>query len=125
MNTTDSAVRITHLPTGIVVSCQNERSQHQNKSVALRVLQAKLKRLEQDSLVEGRRNSTIGLGDNSWGNQIKSVVLHPYTIVKDHRCSWESSNAVSYLKGSELLGESIKSYLVHCYDNRIGVEGNN
>ena len=94
VNTTDSAVRITHLPTGIVVSCQNERSQIQNKASAMAVLQAKL--LERRRQQERAAMDALKDGGNSWGNQMRSYVLHPYQMVKDLRTNYEvgSPNAV-------------------------------
>ena len=91
VNTTDSAVRITHLPTGIVVSCQNEKSQLQNKAAALRVLQSRLlERARQER--EAQLNALKGDGGNSWGSQMRSYVLHPYQMVKDLRTEYEVSN---------------------------------
>ncbi|MFD8416130.1 MULTISPECIES: peptide chain release factor 2 [unclassified Streptomyces] len=98
VNTTDSAVRITHLPTGIVVSCQNERSQIQNKASAMNVLQAKL--LERQRQEERAKMDALkGDGGSSWGNQMRSYVLHPYQMVKDLRTEFEVGNPQSVLDG--------------------------
>ena len=98
VNTTDSAVRITHLPTGIVVSCQNERSQIQNKATAMAVLQAKL--LERQRQEERAKMDALrGDGGSSWGNQIRSYVLHPYQMVKDLRTEVETGNTTAVLDG--------------------------
>jgi peptide chain release factor 2 len=98
VNTTDSAVRLTHLPTGIVVSCQNERSQLQNKATAMAVLQAKL--LERQRQQEQAEMDALK-GDNSgsWGNQMRSYVLHPYQMVKDLRTEVETGNTAAVLDG--------------------------
>lgn len=98
VNTTDSAVRLTHLPTGIVVSCQNERSQLQNKATAMAVLQAKL--LERTRQQEREKMDALK-GDNSgsWGNQMRSYVLHPYQMVKDLRTEYETGNTTAVLDG--------------------------
>jgi peptide chain release factor 2 len=98
VNTTDSAVRITHLPTGIVVSCQNEKSQIQNRAAALRVLQARLlerRRQEQKAEMDALR----GDGGNSWGNQMRSYVVHPYQMVKDLRTDFEVGNPQAVFDG--------------------------
>jgi len=98
VNTTDSAVRLTHLPTGIVVSCQNERSQLQNKASAMAVLQAKLldvKRQEEQAKMDALKGDTGG----SWGNQMRSYVLHPYQMVKDLRTEYETGNTSAVLDG--------------------------
>jgi peptide chain release factor 2 len=98
VNTTDSAVRITHLPTGIVVSCQNEKSQIQNRAAAMRVLQVKLlerKRTEERAEMDALK----GDGGSSWGNQMRSYVLHPYQMVKDLRTEFEVGNPGSVLDG--------------------------
>jgi peptide chain release factor 2 len=99
VNKTDSAVRITHLPTGIVVAVQNERSQHQNKANALKILKSKLYELEQQKNIEERMKIRGEVKDISWGNQIRSYVLYPYTMVKDHRTGYETSNAQAVLDG--------------------------
>ena len=98
VNTTDSAVRLTHIPTGIVVTCQNEKSQLQNKVAAMRVLQAKLlerKRLEERAELDALK----GDGGSSWGNQMRSYVLHPYQMVKDLRTEFEVGNPAAVLDG--------------------------
>lgn len=98
VNTTDSAVRITHLPTGIVVSCQNEKSQLQNKAAALRVLQARL--LEKARAEkEAEMNALKGGGSGSWGEQMRSYVLHPYQMVKDLRTEHETGNTTAVFDG--------------------------
>jgi peptide chain release factor 2 len=98
VNTTDSAVRITHLPTGIVVTCQNEKSQLQNKASAMRVLQAKLlERARQERQAE--LDALKGDGGRSWGSQMRSYVLHPYQMVKDLRTEYESGNPSSVFDG--------------------------
>ncbi|MCU1665135.1 MAG: Peptide chain release factor 2 [Pseudonocardia sp.] len=97
VNTTDSAVRLTHIPTGIVVSCQNERSQLQNKATAMLVLQAKL--LERQRQEERARMDALKDTGSSWGNQMRSYVLHPYQMVKDLRTEYEVSNPSAVLDG--------------------------
>ncbi|MDT4945985.1 MAG: peptide chain release factor 2, partial [Pseudonocardiales bacterium] len=97
VNTTDSAVRITHIPTGIVVSCQNERSQIQNRASAMAVLQAKL--LERRRQEEQAKMDALKDSGNSWGNQMRSYVLHPYQMVKDLRTEYEVGNPQAVLDG--------------------------
>jgi len=109
INTTDSAVRITHLPTKIVVTCQNERSQIQNRETALNILKGKLKLLEQEKKQLEMDNIK---GDNaitSFGSQIRSYVMHPYSLVKDHRTGYETSNVNRVLDGE--IDMFIESYL--------------
>ena len=109
VNTTDSAVRITHIPTNIVVSCQNERSQIQNKETALKVLKAKLYQLKLNEKNEMIKDAIGGITDNAFGSQIRSYVLHPYSMVKDHRTDVESSNPIKVLDGD--LDLFINAYL--------------
>ena len=97
VNTTDSAVRLTHLPTGIVVTCQNERSQIQNRASAMAVLQARL--LERRRAEEQAAMDALKDGSNSWGNQMRSYVLHPYQMVKDLRTDYEVGNPQAVLDG--------------------------
>jgi peptide chain release factor 2 len=109
VNTTDSAIRITHIPTGIVVSCQNERSQHSNKETAMKMLKSKLmeiKKLENKEKIEdiqGKYNQI------AWGSQIRSYVFHPYSMVKDHRTNAETANVQSVMDGN--LDIFINEYL--------------
>ena len=109
VNKTESAVRITHLPTGVVVSCQNERSQHQNKDTAMRMLKSKLmalKEREQKEKIEDLKGVQLEI---AWGSQIRSYVFCPYTMVKDHRTNYEESNVDSVMDGE--LDGMINSYL--------------
>lgn len=109
VNTTDSAVRITHLPTNIVVTCQNERSQHQNKATALKILKAKLHQLEIEKLHDEKQKLRGEYTSAEWGNQIRSYVLHPYKMVKDHRTNYEESDPDKVLDG--YIDRFIESYL--------------
>ena len=99
VNKVETAVRVTHIPSGIVVACQNERSQHQNRETAMRILRAKLyerHRLEHENRIADLKGSHT---DAAWGNQIRSYVLHPYSMVKDHRTGFETGNTQSVLDG--------------------------
>jgi peptide chain release factor 2 len=109
VNTTDSAVRITHIPTNVVVTCQNERSQLQNKEQAMKILRAKL---HQKYLAEQEAEKQKLRGEHTsaeWGSQIRSYVIHPYKMVKDHRTKHETVNAESVLDGN--LDEFMEAYL--------------
>ena len=110
VNKTDSAVRITHLPTGIVVQCQNERSQHKNKAMALKVLRSRLyeMKIQEQSAKMDELHKTKK--DIAWGSQIRSYVLHPYKMIKDHRTNLEVGNTQKILDGD--LDEFIEAYLI-------------
>ena len=99
VNKTDSAIRITHLPTNIVVSCQNERSQHQNKEVAMKILFAKLAELKEQEHKETLQELKGDYSMNTWGSQIRSYVFQPYTMVKDHRTGAETANVQAVMDG--------------------------
>ncbi len=111
VNTTDSAVRITHLPTGLVVSCQNEKSQHQNKAVALRVLKVRLAELERQKRAEELDELRGAVKNVGFGSQIRSYVLHPYQMVKDLRSEYESGNVQGVIDGD--LDALIEAQLRH------------
>ena len=109
INKTSSAVRITHIPTGIVVQCQNERSQFQNKDRAMQMLKAKLYMLKQQENAEKISDLRGDVKEIAWGSQIRSYVLQPYTLIKDHRTGFESGNVTSVLDGS--IDGFISAYL--------------
>lgn len=109
INKTSSAIRITHLPTGIVVQCQNERSQHMNKDKAMQMLKAKLYLLKQQENAEKLSDIRGEVTEIGWGNQIRSYVMQPYTMVKDHRTSEESGNVDAVMDGS--IDQFITAYL--------------
>jgi len=111
VNTTDSAVRITHIPTKIVVQCQTDRSQHRNRAEALNMLKAKLYEMEMRKREEKLQETNSQKTDNSWGNQIRSYVLHPYKMVKDHRSAFETSDPDAILDGN--LSEMLMANLVY------------
>jgi peptide chain release factor 2 len=110
VNKTDSAVRITHLPTGIVVQCQNERSQTSNKQTALRILRSRLAELEQEQREAELARERGAVQEADFGSQIRSYVLHPYQLVKDHRTDVEAGNAQGVLDGD--LDEFVHAYLL-------------
>jgi peptide chain release factor 2 len=109
VNKTDSAVRITHIPTGVVVQCQNERSQLQNRAVAMQLLRSRLIELEERKRSEELAKQRGEVKDVAWGSQIRSYVLHPYTMVKDHRTEHEVGDAQRVLDGD--IDEFVRDYL--------------
>lgn len=110
VNKTDSAVRITHLPSGIVVCCQNERSQHRNKATAMKILRARLYEIEMEKKQEKMEELHKSKKEIAWGSQIRSYVLHPYRMVKDHRTGVEVGNTDAVLDGE--IDQFIEAYLL-------------
>ncbi len=110
VNKTDSAVRITHLPTNIVVTCQNERSQHQNRAMAMKILKARLYEHEMELKRQAANIVEDAKADIAWGSQIRSYVLHPYRMIKDHRTDFETADVLPVLDGS--LQPFIESFLL-------------
>ena len=110
VNTTNSAIRITHLPTGIVVQCQNERSQHKNKERAIKMLKAKLYEIKEREHLERIQDIRGEMKDIGWGSQIRSYVMHPYSLVKDHRTNEETGNVDKVMDG--YLDPFINAYLI-------------
>ena len=110
VNKTDSAVRITHLPTGIVAQCQNERSQHKNKAMAMKVLKARLYELQQEEQAKKMEELHSNKKQIAWGSQIRSYIMQPYRMVKDHRTNMEVGDIESVLNGN--LDDFIKEYLI-------------
>lgn len=115
VNTTDSAIRITHIPTGIVVSCQNQRSQHQNRDAAMNMLKARLYELELQKREEAASVAQGSKTDIGWGHQIRSYVLHPYQMVKDARTAYENTDAHAVLDGD------IHGFLEASLSHRLGI----
>lgn len=120
INKTSSAVRITHIPTGIVVQCQNERSQHSNKDRAMKMLKAKLYMIKQQENLEKISDIRGEVLDNTWGSQIRSYVMQPYTMVKDHRTNAESGNVSAVLDGD--IDLFMNAYLKWSNTNRDAVQ---
>lgn len=110
VNKTESAIRITHLPTGIVVQCQNERSQHKNKAIAMKLLKSKLYELKLKEQNEALAQINKTKKDIAWGSQIRSYILHPYKLIKDHRTNMEISNVTRVLDGD--IDDLIEAYLL-------------
>ena len=111
VNKTDSAVRITHLPTGIVVQCQNERSQHKNKAMAMKFLKSRLYELKLQEQSEKKDEINKSKKDIAWGSQIRSYILHPYKLIKDHRTNLEVGNVSKVLDGD--IDDFIEAYLLN------------
>ncbi|MFA5542402.1 MAG: peptide chain release factor 2 [Bacilli bacterium] len=116
VNTTDSAIRITHIKTGLVVTCQNERSQIQNREKAMQILKSKLYQLEIENQEKKLKNVTGDVSENSFGSQIRSYVFHPYSMIKDHRTNYEVFNVTPVMDGE--IDEFINAYLKSPYNKR-------
>jgi len=118
VNKTDSAVRITHLETGLVVQCQNERSQHKNRATAMKVLKSRLYEFYRDERDKEHEEKAVEKKDIGWGNQIRSYVFHPYNMVKDHRTKMETGNVQAVMDGE--LDGFIEEYLRHTWAEKSG-----
>lgn len=116
VNKTSSAVRITHMPTGIVVQCQNEKSQHRNREMAMKILKARLYERERKAQEEKLQEVHDNLEDIAWGNQIRSYVMQPYRLIKDHRTGTEKGNVDAVLDGD--LDEFMESYLMNLVNEK-------
>ena len=110
INKTDSAVRITHIPTNIIVQCQNQRSQLKNKNIAIKILKSRLYQLKLDERLDKKNELNSEKKEIAWGSQIRSYVFHPYNLIKDHRTNYETSNIQKVLDGN--IDEYIKEYLL-------------
>lgn len=117
VNKTDSAVRITHLPTGLVVQCQNERSQHKNKKMAMTILKSRLLKLMEEEQADKINELKGEHKEIAWGSQIRSYVFHPYNMIKDHRTNFEEGNTRKVMDG--YLDEFIEAYLISQQSNEI------
>lgn len=113
VNKTSSAVRITHIPTGLVAQCQSEKSQHRNKATALRLIKARLYEVELQKIEESRRQDYQSKEAIAWGSQIRTYTLQPYRLVKDHRSNSESGNVEAFLDGD--LDEMIRNHLLYVH----------
>ncbi len=116
VNTTDSAVRITHIETGLVVQCQNERSQHKNKATAMKILKSRLYDYYREKQDEEREQTSAEKKDISWGNQIRSYVFHPYNMVKDLRTRYETGNTAAVMDGQ--LDPFIEKFLEYYWETK-------
>ena len=116
VNKTDSAVRITHIPTGIVAQCQNQRSQHKNKNQAMKILKSRLYQLEIEKEKEKNKDLEDQKMDIGWGSQIRSYIFHPYQMVKDHRTKEENGNIQAVMDGN--LNKFIRAYLLSMINNK-------
>ena len=117
VNKTDSAVRITHIPTGIVSQCQNQRSQHKNKNQAMKILKSRLYQLEIEKEKEKNKDLEDQKMDIGWGSQIRSYIFHPYQMVKDHRTKEENGNIQAVMDGN--LNQFIRAYLLSMINNKV------
>ena len=117
VNTTDSAVRITHEPSGVVVQCQNQRSQHKNKAEAMKMLRARLYELELKKREDAAQSANATKSEIGWGHQIRSYVLHPYQMVKDLRTNVEKGNPTAVLDGEiDVFLEAALAHKIGSYD---------
>ena len=119
VNKTDSAVRIKHLPTNIIVQCQNQRSQLKNKNIAIKILKSRLYQLKLDERINKKNELNLEKKDIAWGSQIRSYVFHPYNLIKDHRTNFETSNIQKVLDGN--IDEYIKQYLLFKMEKNNGI----